>query len=281
MIAQGEAVTWPKVGPGRYRYFTVIDSDQLHMIENRYRLEKQIYLGRQALRRSPQVREHATLDMASQLAKAVETLSREGRSVTPNREPPLSLDTDAEKDLAHGAEHYYRSTRHLRRSAHAQGSGSAINRKSMADAAPNVVPGARNTSRRKAVAGLFIGQHVHNDGVAARTPSPQGSQDAVGLMPDSPPAGASTPSPRASTPPSGNTLLHRLRTTSFPSFSPFSSAKDKGKEREVAANAKVADPEDEWTSDSSLEDDGTLEDVQRHISSAAMMRNMAHDETEF
>ncbi|EIN10649.1 patatin-domain-containing protein [Punctularia strigosozonata HHB-11173 SS5] len=261
MMAQGEAVTWPK----------------LHMIENRYRLEKQIYLGRQAVRRSAQARDRATPESSTRVDQTPEMLSAEALSAIPMKEPPLSLDTDAEAELAKGAEHYYKSTRLLRKLAHTHSVAPFLpNGKQSVDEVRDPAPNGRNVTRRKAVAGLFSSPHSRENENGFGSAAAHKAANAP--TPDPPPEGVTAPAPRPSTPPAGGTLLRRLRTTSFPSFSPFSSVKGKGKERATPVNGNRSPPEEQWNDDSSSEDDGTLEDVRRHVSAAEAAQHLAPGE---
>lgn len=81
------------------RLFLISRPTKLHMIENRARIERQIYLGRQAVRR--------TLQTSGRQAAAESTTTMPVRlSTTPpptGTDQPLSVDTDAEAAYAAGA----------------------------------------------------------------------------------------------------------------------------------------------------------------------------------
>ncbi|KIJ20048.1 hypothetical protein PAXINDRAFT_174571 [Paxillus involutus ATCC 200175] len=96
MMRVGELVTWPK----------------LHMIENRYRLEKQILLGRQAVRRAMQgVRSNLTpTDTDDVIAEPI--IGTPLPVTSTSTEPPLAMDTDAEKAfVSNGTAWYFRRGR--------------------------------------------------------------------------------------------------------------------------------------------------------------------------
>jgi hypothetical protein len=115
MIRGGEVVTWPKV---RFRLFSncrrfITDWRlQLHMIENRFRLEKQVLLGRQAARRSLQSK---TRTISPPPDSHQETREQSGSTFLSSAPPaptgsdiPLSVDTDAETAFADGTHWFFR-----------------------------------------------------------------------------------------------------------------------------------------------------------------------------
>ncbi|KAI6105555.1 acyl transferase/acyl hydrolase/lysophospholipase [Pisolithus sp. B1] len=86
----GQVVTWPK----------------LHMIENRYRIEKQILLGRQSVRRAVQ------RARPSPGAADTESIIANGINFNKDTEPPLPMDTDTESAFADkGTAWYFRRGR--------------------------------------------------------------------------------------------------------------------------------------------------------------------------
>ncbi|KAF5369923.1 hypothetical protein D9758_001017 [Tetrapyrgos nigripes] len=92
MIQVGQLVTWPK----------------LHMIKNRARIEKQIYLGRQYVRRS--------LKSAGRLPEAATSQSKHGLRISPTpqltgSDYPLSLDTDVEQAIVNGSSRIFKHNR--------------------------------------------------------------------------------------------------------------------------------------------------------------------------
>ncbi|KAF9221996.1 patatin-domain-containing protein, partial [Gyrodon lividus] len=97
MMRIGELVTWPK----------------LHMIENRYRIEKQILLGRQAVRRAMQhVRSNLTPadtdDVLADGSNLSEPITGTHLPVaSTSTESPLAMDTDAEKAFVNNGTAWY------------------------------------------------------------------------------------------------------------------------------------------------------------------------------
>jgi len=95
MIRVGELVTWPK----------------LHIIENRYRIEEQIMLGRQSVRRATRVRSnHTPTDIDGTINETNPSKSR--ALATSTNTDPLSMDTDTERAfLNNGTAWYFRRGR--------------------------------------------------------------------------------------------------------------------------------------------------------------------------
>ncbi|KAF8558748.1 patatin-domain-containing protein [Imleria badia] len=93
MIRVGEIVTWPK----------------LHIIENRYRIEQQIMLGRQSVRRAMQrvrsTQTPADTDGVINDSNIPKTLSVIQASTS--IEPPLAMDTEAEKAFVNNGTAWY------------------------------------------------------------------------------------------------------------------------------------------------------------------------------
>ncbi|KAJ2922093.1 hypothetical protein H1R20_g15000, partial [Candolleomyces eurysporus] len=107
MLHVGQMVTWPK----------------LHMIENRMRIEKQIYGGRQDIRRILKSKSRTQAEPRSLLLPphpvevdaALRSQSNASQSPPPTgSEQPLSVDTDAEAAFARGSRWFYRRGRHSR-----------------------------------------------------------------------------------------------------------------------------------------------------------------------
>lgn len=214
---------------------------QLHMIENRSRLERQVLLGRQAVRkllRNPTA-------SSSKTAYGGEPIS--GTKIplvmTPSAdvEMPMSMDTDAETAFARGAEYFFRSRRSRTSSPHPD----------MPLGGLHPEYGRRDVRRRKAVSELFESPHPSSD----RTPRP--------ATPDPPPDAAATSArPENVSPPSPSTFFSRLRTQSFQKFTtPFASMRRAGVEGE-GKRAETPAP-DAWSSDSSSDDD-TFGEVRAH-----------------
>lgn len=95
-----------------------LTSIQLHMIENRYRLEKQIFLGRQAVRRAlqPKDKDRASARQTqSHLVPAPVTGTRlqdqandERTPSNTDRDAPMALDTDTEIAFANNSPVFFR-----------------------------------------------------------------------------------------------------------------------------------------------------------------------------
>ncbi|KAF8450268.1 acyl transferase/acyl hydrolase/lysophospholipase [Boletus edulis BED1] len=95
MIRVGELVTWPK----------------LHIIENRYRIEEQIMLGRQSFRRATRVRSNETPTNTDGMINETNPPKPRALATSTNIEP-LPMDTDAEKAfLDNGTAWYFRRGR--------------------------------------------------------------------------------------------------------------------------------------------------------------------------
>ncbi|KAF9457013.1 acyl transferase/acyl hydrolase/lysophospholipase [Collybia nuda] len=99
MIHVGEIVTWPK----------------LHMIGNRTKIEKQIFLGRQYIRKFMRGRSTLPGAQSTLLQKSNQGLSLEPRlppiSLSPSQtgsEKPLSVDTDAEAAFLRGSRWFFK-----------------------------------------------------------------------------------------------------------------------------------------------------------------------------
>lgn len=201
------------------------------MIENRFRLEKQILLGRQAVRKL----------LKPGLAPPLPSTSAEGAAFLP--EPPMSMDTDAENAFARGAEHFWR-----------RGGNRFVSPQPDTGASPSRTPETRQElRRRKAVSELFV--------VDERDSPPQTPRAAI-TSPPSPKDGArsSTVVPEPINPPSPKAFFSRLRTPSFPSMpSPFASMRKsfgESQDRSTSRPSSVIGRADQWSSDSSSEGEG-------------------------
>lgn len=91
---------------------------KLHILENRYRIEQQIMLGRQAVRRAiRRVRSNRTptdtdgVINDSTAPKPLQGTRLPGAGASTTIEPPLAMDTDAEKAFADGTAWYFRRGR--------------------------------------------------------------------------------------------------------------------------------------------------------------------------
>lgn len=107
----GQLVTWPKVKFPRVVLFSLTDHlSQLRMIANRAKIEKQIYLGRQFVRKSSKSKTASTPENTSPRPG----LLFPPTSTTPppsGSDRPLSVDTDAEKAFTHNSRSFIRNKR--------------------------------------------------------------------------------------------------------------------------------------------------------------------------
>lgn len=239
MMRVGQLVTWPK----------------LHIIENRYRLEKQILLGRQGVRRAMRTRAHerneqeVTSEPRERLPLPVTgtNLIVPGLSISQSQDSAMILDSDTEVDLVnrHSRSH---SRRHSRRSSHNPGSSSRAS-------------GLASPDLRRSLASRRSWITTQEDG---------DSDDDIpdvdyGTAPPDPPPGregsheispAQSPLAQHSRPSSPSTLLKRLRTASFSPFATmrrgsriFGGNAENGVAHEANSNVVAA------SSESSSEDD--------------------------
>ncbi|KAJ3576197.1 hypothetical protein NP233_g582 [Leucocoprinus birnbaumii] len=98
MMRVGQLVTWPK----------------LHMIYNRVRIEKQILLGRQAVRKlsrsrsiPPNIKPTLLNPTRSGEEKSIERRSKTSSPIPTTSEQPISVDTDAEEAFSQGSRWFY------------------------------------------------------------------------------------------------------------------------------------------------------------------------------
>ncbi|KAF5388223.1 hypothetical protein D9615_000438 [Tricholomella constricta] len=221
MIHVGEIVTWPK----------------LHMIENRAKIEKQIFLGRQYIRKT--LRRQMALpepqSMHLQTANATPTSSFDLRIPSLAHSPPqtssdrpLSVDTDAEVAFSRGSRWFFKR-------GHASPSPSTASGAVTPNDGPALDPLRSSTIRRKWTNELLSQNSNRPESGSNRPSLPSHSQH----------------NPR----PSPGSFLSRLRTQSFPNLtSPFSV----DLKRLSRESTDVA--EHNWSSDSSSEDDVNTED---------------------
>jgi hypothetical protein len=195
------------------------------MIENRFRLEKQVFLGRQVVRRSLQARSRGISPARSdsratsprpEISRNPPSYRTAALLVPTGSEPPLSVDTDAE-------EAFKEKLFKRERGSPASNSASLTPR---ANGTNPPSPRARNLTRRRWA-----------------TPIDDDSQEFPTLAAE---RSATTSVPEQSPPStSSNGFFLRLRTQSFPSFkNPFLPLKS------VDAAAEEA-----WSSESSSEGD--------------------------
>ncbi|KAI0771637.1 patatin-domain-containing protein [Trametes elegans] len=222
----GQLVTWPK----------------LHMIENRYRLERQIFLGRQSIRRAMQSssRERMALKTESMPQERVPPPNTGTKlptfagypMVATASEEPLPMDTDAEAAYINGTSERASPT-------HASSSPHGI---------PEHGHSRPHQPRRRRTPSHFHPEDGTYDGTEG---------DFGAAPPDPPPLLSGSENGRHSThrehhghASHTSSLLKRLRKSSLTAaFSPFASL------RRPAREGQEHTPEPVWSGDSSSDDD--------------------------
>ena len=113
MMQIGQLVTWPKVRPTiPLMTAPLIPSGKLHMIENRTRIEKQIFIGRRAIRKVHRPSHgHARPTQENQLPQNPNMELPPRPTSPPVTDYPLSVDTEAEAAFARGSRWYFRRGR--------------------------------------------------------------------------------------------------------------------------------------------------------------------------
>jgi len=261
MMRVGQLVTWPK----------------LHIIENRYRLEKQIFLGRQAVRRAMRTRAQERADRRAE-AEPQDILPSPvtGTKLTApqialalSQDSPLPMDSDAEANYANG---HAKPSRHISRS----------NRSSQV---PHLTRSANHSSHdvRRAFA-------ARRQWSADRS-SPEGdSGDEISpvnygmALPDPPPErdaeepeAQAPPVHHSSLPSSPSAFFKRLRTSSF---SPFASLRQRtnhtGNTTLTAPHDYLQVPRDQSSESSSGDDDLSI--MSRRVWAASPARTDSPDD---
>lgn len=260
MLHVGQLVTWPKV---RFIFkceaMTSCNNAifQLHMIENRFRLEKQILLGRQAVRRALQSRGQ------ERTGHRLEVLPQEGLPspitgtnipfISPDPQFPdtsLPVDTDAETTYFEGP--------HVSPSRH----------------------GLSSRELRRAARRRWKSNHRSEHGEGPQLDS----SESRGATPDPPPPDTETDVEdsrllsKHATPESTNSVgfFTRLRTTSIPaSFSPFTTLR---RNRLISPDGQHDSVDQSWSGDSSSEDDLSITSRRRHLYPSLFEDRMSEDE---
>lgn len=240
MMLVGQHVAWPKVCTPFNRLSNANSRGmfQLHIIENRYRLEREIFRGRQAVRKSLKTRDRVPVpeDISSHDPGNVPDsalsppLPSTSTSTGPaDVEPPLSVDTDTETGFAPPAY----GSRRGRTSPPEFISGGSTPRSVESSQDP-----LRSPSRRRRWASQLLDDEEVGGSRAVR-------DDRAGT-PDPPPEISQLKFPEAEQP-RPQSFLSRLRSRSFPHFSsPFSTMRGTSK-----MQSKEMVNDDAWSSDSS------------------------------
>lgn len=245
------------------------------MIENRLRLERQIYLGRQEVRRAQQGRIKNTTPLPPttngqprHMLVEVESASTDPAHTDP--EMPLSLDTDAEAAYADDTRWFYRR---------GNGNGTPSPATSGASTAKEDTPQSQSQKSRKdslrspITRRKWASNHTHS-----QSANEEGDGDSEkGIIDDpstsAPKAGSSSNSTvRVRTESGGGSFFHRLRKQSIGNLSmpsPFSTLRRKSSSSVHAVTPTAeqvfsAHPDPAWSSDSSSGDDLSLEE-QRYL----------------
>ncbi|TCD69689.1 hypothetical protein EIP91_006706 [Steccherinum ochraceum] len=197
----GEIVTYPKI----------------HIIENRFRLEKQILLGRQTVRKAMQPRPGLkSSEVSSTDAIPVPVTgtrlpipsSMMTSAPTAGLDDPLPMDSDAEAAYANGTVRHHNRHSHRRTSPVVHTSTS-----------PRLSTQSLDTSRATALRRRWANSHLTVDDNS----EPVAASDYGRATPDPPPpADTDTEQPAQTPSNSTGSLLRRLRTASQ-TFSPFAS----------------------------------------------------------
>jgi hypothetical protein len=207
------------------------------MIENRIRLERQIMLGRQAVRklmRSSRSQANSSLDPVSP-ERPLENIG--------GYEPMMPADTDAEAAFARGAEHFFKRAR---TGGSPQPDWPELLSQELSK---------RDVRRRKAVTNLFENR-PQSERSRAPTPDPV-PDDEIDENPFLSNAGLRSPPTFFNAPSSPTTFFNRLRSPSFPGFpSPFASMRRRGPSASAATRSTTIreSSESSWDSNSSESD---------------------------
>ncbi|KAF8974528.1 acyl transferase/acyl hydrolase/lysophospholipase [Flammula alnicola] len=220
MMHVGESVTWPK----------------LHMVENRFRIEKQILLGRQIVHKAYKSKSRSDprqILLQKAIPNPALTLPvSPSSSISPppsgSDSLPLSVDTDAEAAFARASQFYKRGR---------VSKNASPNRNSDDDA-----PTSLNLSRRKMWVAEEVAPTVDGDNVA--------DTDLVTVAPSPKPSGAESPT---------TGIFSRFRNNSISKLSlPFSL--EHGFTSRIDSSPENR-PENSWSSESSSDDDYPLNEA--------------------
>lgn len=250
MLWVGQYVTWPK----------------LHMISNRSRVEREIYLGRQAVRRALHSKSSRSVPLEPQSripnTGVAETNAPAPRlTTTPpptGSDVPMSIDTEAEAAFENGSEWFFERGHHGRHrrspstsrdterdpALRQNGNGHTGHANGHASSSTPLI---RDPLRSAVIRRKWAADLLHRKNKDREAESPQQT-----------PAEETSPRP--------GSFLSRLRERSFGA-------------REASPSG-TATPEHPWSSDSSSEDDVPLEELQRHAYASGVIRPPLEEEEE-
>lgn len=253
----GQYVTWPKVRAHIRRCPVLVNVLlQLHMISNRLRIEREIYLGRQAVRRATQSKSTRNLPMEPHsripgTGVAETNVGAPRIETTPpptGSDVPMSIDTEAEAAFKNGSEWFFERGhgghhgRHLRSTSASRDTEreDSTRQNGNGHAASSTAPFMRDPLRSSVIRRKWAADLLHRKNTAGRD---------VESPPDFP-TDESAPRP--------GSFLSRLRERSFGA-------------RETSPSGS-ATPENPWSSDSSSGDDVPLEELQRYSYGTGVVR---------
>ena len=259
----GQLVTWPKVG--LYDWLSMARNrqlpPQLHIIENRYRLERQILQGRQTIRKlmQPRTGERTAhrVDAQGTILPSMTVTKSTAPPITPgiSLEGPLPMDSDAEVAFTNGMRPH------------------RLHQHKLAAISPSAtLVGQRAAATRRRWSVSYARQAENADPIA--------ETDYGRATPDPPPL-TEAEADRAGAPPSPTSaagFLKRLRTASA-TFSPFSSLRrmDRVTGKGTSSQAEsLMDPP--WSGDSSSDDDDLSMDSRRHIRNPSVLEFLRNDD---
>lgn len=206
---------------------------QLHMIENRARIENQILLGRKSTRKSLQQPPKVARNPAQELQSMLPENASTGPPPT-GSDNPLSVDTDAEAAFANGARSYFR------RAHTSSPSGTSTPN--------NGNEPSQDALRSPGVRRRWATDHLHptSNGEAPRRAEKQSAH-----QPKQTGAGRSSAS-----------FLTRLRTKSFPNLAYPLNTQHNGASKESVMDVTA---EQGWSSDSSFDDEISLDNPRHNL----------------
>ncbi|KAH7914326.1 acyl transferase/acyl hydrolase/lysophospholipase [Hygrophoropsis aurantiaca] len=240
MMKVGQIVTWPK----------------LHMIENRFRIEKQILLGRQTVRKALRAkgRSDTTPSERNAVAEAgnlPEPLTGTGLpTASLSNETPLPMDTDTESAFtANGTAWFFKRGRPLAATGTDSGTSTPLE-----NGYTNATDPLRSPLLRRKWASELLDQPGSGSGESVT----RGFRPAT---PDPPPIERPLNPKRSAASASG--FFNKLRPRSLSTLSvPFTASHRLGKAPFKEPSLDASEPG--WSSDSSSEDDSFMDD-RRHL----------------
>ncbi|CCA70479.1 related to TGL4-triacylglycerol lipase [Serendipita indica DSM 11827] len=267
MLKIGEHVTWPRI----------------HMIENRFRIERKIFRGRLSVKRASQVKGDRTpaiegtsgpspaalhAILSSTAANHADTSSGGAGHHTPKKFPAslgseqIAVESDAEAGFAAGSERFFKKA-HGKSNRRASQSLAQIDTSNSRQHPDIIVQTASPEDRRKNSAGNYStmpspirrrrwGSSIYN----AFSQSHSGEPSTAPISTGSQQAETNHVAPMTSVDPNNRSFFARLRSTSFNALaSPFVRAPNVAREADVRSLTSAQLADERWSSDSSSEDE--------------------------